>query len=128
MPMTAGRRDVASTLGSTIRTCIIKTMVIVHGGSKQGYLLPGDHVTSFMRDRVPIIPSSRDHGQANNVNDDKVRSCSSHRLLSRRHGPEVDLILSPGNTFSGTSTSTPSSLGCQGLFVLDRPEAAVAEL
>lgn len=63
VPTRAGQRDVASTLGLTIRTCIIKMTVIAHGGldgagSNQGYLLPGDAVTSFMRTRVPIIPST----------------------------------------------------------------------
>lgn len=28
-----------------------------------------------MKGKVPTIPSSRDRGRANNVNDDKVRSC-----------------------------------------------------
>lgn len=119
VPTRAGQRDVAFTLGSTICTCIIKMTVIAHGGlvgagSNQGYLLPGDAVTSFMRGRVPIIPSTRDHGQANNVSHDKVRSCSSHRLLAPRTGSAVQLIPSSGNTFSSSWTSTPSGAICPG--------------
>lgn len=41
----------------------------------------GDPVPSFMRGRFPIIPSSCDPGGANNVDDDKVRSCSAHSLF-----------------------------------------------
>lgn len=46
-PTRVGRWDVASTLATTLSACIIKVMVIVHGGpdvggSKQGYLLLGD--------------------------------------------------------------------------------------
>lgn len=113
------RRDVAAALASAIRTGIIKMTVIVRGGldggrSNQGYLLPGDPVTSFMRGRVPIIPSSPDPRQANNVTDDKVRSCSSRRLLSSRHRA--------GSVLWRRFHNAPSSLACQGPFVLDRPE------